>query len=82
MKLGDFGSAKNMYDANNQMLTLARTRVGTSSHHPPEFCRKQRREYGTEVDSWAVGVVLFEMCTLRMPFEASSLEQMSHKILR
>lgn len=47
---------------------FAQTIVGTPYYLSPELCSDQ--PYGDKSDVWALGVVLYECCTLRMPFEA------------
>lgn len=76
VKIADFGIAK-VLDSRN---SLARTQVGTPYYLSPEMCQKQ--PYATPSDVWALGCVLFEMCALHVPFEASNLEQLVNKIVR
>ncbi|XP_068557997.1 serine/threonine-protein kinase Nek5-like isoform X1 [Cebidichthys violaceus] len=75
-KLGDFGIARML----NNTMELARTCVGTPYYLSPEIC--ESRPYNNKTDIWSLGCVLYELCTLRHPFEGSSLRQLVGKICR
>ncbi|XP_030614424.1 serine/threonine-protein kinase Nek5 isoform X2 [Archocentrus centrarchus] len=75
-KLGDFGIARML----NNTMELARTCVGTPYYLSPEIC--ESRPYNNKTDIWSLGCVLYELCTLKHPFEASSLRQLVSKICR
>ncbi|KAL7385032.1 hypothetical protein ABVT39_013980 [Epinephelus coioides] len=75
-KLGDFGIARML----NNTMELARTCVGTPYYLSPEIC--ENRPYNNKTDIWSLGCVLYELCTLRHPFEGSSLRQLVSKICR
>ncbi|XP_056144870.1 serine/threonine-protein kinase Nek5 [Lampris incognitus] len=75
-KLGDFGIARML----NNTMELARTCVGTPFYLSPEIC--ESRPYNNKTDIWSLGCVLYELCTLRHPFEGSSLRQLVGKICR
>ncbi|XP_051258817.1 serine/threonine-protein kinase Nek5-like isoform X2 [Dicentrarchus labrax] len=75
-KLGDFGIARML----NNTMELARTCVGTPYYLSPEIC--ESRPYNNKTDIWSLGCVLYELCTLRHPFEGSSLRQLVSKICR
>ncbi|XP_061548901.1 serine/threonine-protein kinase Nek5-like isoform X1 [Phycodurus eques] len=76
VKLGDFGIARML----THTLELARTCVGTPLYLSPEIC--ESRPYNNKTDIWSLGCVLYELCTLRHPFEGSSLSQLVSKICR
>ncbi|XP_061578856.1 serine/threonine-protein kinase Nek5-like [Cololabis saira] len=76
VKLGDFGIARML----NNTLELARTCVGTPYYLSPEIC--ESRPYNNKTDIWSLGCVLYELCTLRHPFEGSGLRQLVSKICR
>uniref|UniRef100_A0A8C5K8V1 non-specific serine/threonine protein kinase n=1 Tax=Jaculus jaculus TaxID=51337 RepID=A0A8C5K8V1_JACJA len=73
-KLGDFGIARVL----NNSMELARTCVGTPYYLSPEIC--QNRPYNNKTDIWSLGCVLYELCTLRHPFEGNNLHQLVLKI--
>ncbi|XP_074186006.1 serine/threonine-protein kinase Nek5 isoform X2 [Rhinolophus sinicus] len=73
-KLGDFGIAKVL----NNSMELARTCVGTPYYLSPEIC--QNKPYNNKTDIWSLGCVLYELCTLKHPFEGNNLHQLVLKI--
>ncbi|MGH0117474.1 UNVERIFIED_CONTAM: hypothetical protein FKN15_078168 [Acipenser sinensis] len=76
VKLGDFGIARML----NNTMELARTCVGTPYYLSPEIC--ENRPYNNKTDIWSLGCVLYELCTLKHPFEGSNLRQLVVKICR
>lgn len=76
IKLGDFGIAKCL----NNTFDKARTLVGTPYYLSPEIV--QDKPYSFKSDIWSLGILLYEMTMLKMPFEASSLPMLSLKIVR
>ncbi|XP_068185071.1 serine/threonine-protein kinase Nek5 isoform X2 [Antennarius striatus] len=73
-KLGDFGIARIL----NHTMEMAHTCVGTPYYLSPEIC--ESRPYNNKTDLWSLGCVLYELCTLRHPFEGISLRQLISKI--
>ncbi|XP_048197399.1 serine/threonine-protein kinase Nek5 [Perognathus longimembris pacificus] len=73
-KLGDFGIARVL----NNSMELARTCVGTPYYLSPEIC--QNKPYNNKTDIWSLGCVLYELCTLKHPFEGTNLHQLVLKI--
>ncbi|XP_061923330.1 serine/threonine-protein kinase Nek5-like [Entelurus aequoreus] len=76
VKLGDFGIARML----NNTMELARTCVGTPHYLSPEIC--ESRPYNNKTDIWSLGCVLYQLCTLRLPFEGRSLHQLVSHICR
>jgi len=76
IKLGDFGIAKCL----NFTLEKARTVVGTPYYLSPEIV--ENKPYSFKSDIWSLGVLLYEMVCLKMPFDASSLPMLYVKIIR
>ena len=74
VKLGDFGIAKCL----NATIDKAKTVVGTPYYLSPEIV--QNKPYSFKSDVWSLGVLLYEMCALKMPFDANSLPVLSLKI--
>ncbi|XP_031195092.1 serine/threonine-protein kinase Nek5 isoform X2 [Mastomys coucha] len=73
-KLGDFGTARTL----NNSMELAQTCAGTPYYLSPEIC--QNRPYNNKTDIWSLGCVLYELCTLRHPFESDNLPHLVLKI--
>jgi len=62
LKLIDFGIAKKLPEGKNRTFTL----IGTPHYMAPEIIRGHG--YGTEVDLWSLGVMLFEFVCGYLPF--------------
>ena len=76
VKLGDFGIAKGLKTSTEK----ARTTVGTPYYLSPEIINS--KPYDTKSDIWSLGVLLYQMMTFKMPFNAQSLPLLSIKINR
>uniref|UniRef100_A0A8C6WWH0 NIMA related kinase 3 n=1 Tax=Neogobius melanostomus TaxID=47308 RepID=A0A8C6WWH0_9GOBI len=76
IKLGDFGSACVL----NSPKAFAQTYVGTPYYVAPEIWDNQ--PYNNKSDVWSLGCVLYELCTLRHPFQASSWKSLILKVCR
>ena len=74
IKLGDFGISKTL----DYTLAKAMTVIGTPYYLSPEII--QSIPYSYESDIWSLGVLLYEMCSLKMPFNASNLPVLALKI--
>ncbi|KAM8808191.1 serine/threonine-protein kinase Nek1 [Eudromia elegans] len=75
VQLGDFGIARVL----NSTVELARTCIGTPYYLSPEIC--QNKPYNNKSDIWALGCVLYEMCTLKHAFEAGNMKNLVLKII-
>ncbi|XP_051822329.1 serine/threonine-protein kinase Nek1 isoform X5 [Antechinus flavipes] len=75
VQLGDFGIARVL----NSTLELARTCIGTPYYLSPEIC--ENKPYNNKSDIWALGCVLYEMCTLKHAFEAGNMKNLVLKII-
>ncbi|CAD8161368.1 unnamed protein product [Paramecium pentaurelia] len=76
VRIGDLGVAKLLNDQNN----FARTMVGTPYYLSPEMC--EEKPYNEKSDIWALGCVIYELCTFKHPFEANSQGALVLKIIR
>lgn len=76
VKLGDFGIAKCL----NFTMDKAKTIVGTPYYLSPEIVHN--KPYSFKSDVWSLGVLLYEMCALKMPFDAQNLPLLSLKIIK
>ena len=74
VKVGDLGIAKLLKGA------MARTQIGTPHYMPPEVWKS--RPYSFSSDSWSLGCLLYELITLKVPFEARSLAELRFKVIR
>jgi len=76
MKMGDFGIAKVL----DCTLAVARTQIGTPYYLSPELC--QEKPYAWPSDIWAMGCIVYELCALRVPFDAPNISGLVQKICR
>jgi len=76
VKIGDFGIAKVL----SATLGNAKTVVGTPYYLSPEIV--QSKPYTLSTDIWSMGVMLYELCALKPPFDAPSLHLLSMKIIK
>uniref|UniRef100_A0A670YHJ0 non-specific serine/threonine protein kinase n=1 Tax=Pseudonaja textilis TaxID=8673 RepID=A0A670YHJ0_PSETE len=73
IKLGDFGSAVLL----KSPMAYVCSYVGTPYYVPPEIW--ENMPYNNKSDIWSLGCVLYELCTLKHPFQAKSWK---HLILK
>ena len=76
VKIVDFGLAKL---SGESRLTRSGTAVGTVAYMPPEQARGEPVDH--RADIWAMGIVLFEMLTGRLPFSGMAEQFIAHDIL-
>ena len=76
IKLGDFGIARVL----NHTREKCKTMVGTPYYLSPEII--DSRDYSFKTDIWSLGVILYELCALKPPFNAESLHGLALKIVR
>ncbi|KAL7066797.1 protein kinase domain-containing protein [Cryptosporidium serpentis] len=74
LKIGDFGIAKTLENTG----AFAKTTIGTPYYLSPEICSS--KPYSWSSDIWALGCVAYEMCSLRVPFDAPNLKMLVEKI--
>ena len=74
VKIGDLGVAKKLCKGN-----FAKTIIGTPYYLSPEIC--EEKPYNEKSDVWALGCILYELCTFHHPFEAKSQGALVLKIL-
>ena len=82
MKVLDFGVSKSTSLTNDGKGGLTRTRaiLGSPLYMAPEQMRSSR-DVDARIDVWALGVVLFELLTLRSPFEAETMPELCLKVV-
>ncbi|NXT63805.1 NEK3 kinase, partial [Chaetops frenatus] len=76
VKLGDFGSARLLAHP----MSYACTYVGTPYYVPPEIW--ESLPYNNKSDIWSLGCILYELCTLKHPFQANSWKHLILKICK
>lgn len=76
LKIGDFGVAKVV----TTIKQYAQTMVGTPYYLSPELC--EDKPYDARSDVWALGCILYELCTLKHPFNANNQGALILKIVR
>ncbi|EAR93072.2 Serine/Threonine kinase domain protein (macronuclear) [Tetrahymena thermophila SB210] len=76
VKLGDFGIARVL----SKTVEKAKTMVGTPYYLSPEII--ESKPYSFKTDIWSLGVILYELCALKPPFNADSLHFLALKIVK
>ena len=76
VKLGDFGIARCLDKTMEKALTV----VGTPYYLSPEIINNE--PYDFKSDIWSLGVLLYEMCMFKMPFDAVNVPQLYIKIAK
>ena len=75
IKIGDLGIAKQLNQG-----SFANTLIGTPYYISPEMC--EDKPYNQKSDVWALGCILYELCTFRHPFDATNQAALFLKILK
>ena len=76
VKIGDFGIARVL----RHTVDVARSMVGTPYYLSPEII--EGRPYSFKSDIWSMGVMLYEMCALKPPFEGMNMHFLAMHIVR
>jgi len=75
IKIGDLGVAKVL-----MQTQFAKTFIGTPYYLSPEIC--EEKPYNEKSDIWALGCILYEICTFKHPFNATNQAALIMKILK
>jgi NIMA (never in mitosis gene a)-related kinase len=76
VKIGDFGISRTL----DHTQLAATAMIGTPYYLSPEMV--EGKPYSTKADIWALGVILYQLCCFKLPFEANSLPVLALKILK
>tara|TARA_B100000575_G_C23142272_1_gene665180 strand:- start:6874 stop:8145 length:1272 start_codon:yes stop_codon:yes gene_type:complete len=74
IKIGDVGIIKVL----SPSVDYTRTKIGTPYYMSPELYKHQK--YNSKTDVWSIGVLLYELMTLKLPFNANNMDQLKYKI--
>jgi NIMA (never in mitosis gene a)-related kinase len=55
------------------------TLTGTPYNMAPEVCANQK--YDSKADVWSVGVILYELITLKKPFDGNNVKDLFNAII-
>ena len=75
VKISDFGVGREL----TTDLDMAHTFYGTPCYLSPELCL--RRPYNTQTDMWSLGIILYELCSLRSPFRGENPLELMQAII-
>lgn len=73
VRIGDLGVARVLKS------DFAHTIVGTPYYLSPEMC--EEKPYNQKTDIWAMGCVIYQLCTGKHPFDASNQAALALKIV-
>eukprot|EP00903_Cladosiphon_okamuranus_P006923 g6738.t1 len=76
IQLGDFGLAKVINDGDKQV----KAEVGTPYYTSPEMCNNQ--PYGFPSDVWSLGIVLYELLSLDVPFRSRDVVALVSQVIK
>ncbi|MBL8735231.1 MAG: protein kinase [Planctomycetes bacterium] len=77
VRLLDFGLAKSLGEGS---ISMSGEITGTAHYLSPEQTLAKRVEVDHRADIWALGVILYELLTLRRPFDGKNLQQIVYEI--
>lgn len=75
-QIGDFGVSKLASGQDDIFKTL----IGTPQFQAPELCNQSG--YNQKADIWSLGCILYELCALKVPFDATTYDGLRIKICR
>lgn len=84
-KVGDLGASRRL-DENGNIIdefnseTAQTNKVGTPLYLAPELWLDKPNTKKSDI--WALGVILYEMCALQVPYQADDLDSLKDKILK
>lgn len=75
-KVGDLGVSRQVSE-NTMMLN---TFYGTPLYLSPELV--ENKPYNEKTDIWSMGIILYELCTFRAPFQGKTLLSLAKLVLK
>jgi len=81
IKIGDLGSVKNL----NESVVRSSSNVGTPLYMSPEmiqFKENKMINITTKTDIWSIGVVIYELLTLKRLFNQTKQNELKKEILK
>ncbi|CAA9991072.1 NIMA related kinase 1, putative [Plasmodium knowlesi strain H] len=77
-KIGDFGLSKNI-----GIESMAHSCVGTPYYWSPELLLHETKSYDDKSDMWALGCIIYELCSGKTPFhKANNFSQLISELKR
>ena len=76
VKIFDFKKSKILNDSKE----FSNSFIGTPYYFSPEMVLKKK--YNFKIDVWAIGIILYEICTLQKPFVGKNVEELNKNILK
>ena len=67
LKISDFGNSKVIEETDEDSQRYFKQGVATWQTMPPEMIVGQK--FGIRADTWALGIILYQLCALKHPFE-------------
>ena len=64
----------------NEVNDFAKTQIGTISYMAPEMIAGEK--YNNKIDIWALGCIIYELCTLKCCFDGLSINEVINKITK
>ena len=74
-KIGDFNVSKRL-----KYSPYLLSQTGTPYYASPEIWKE--KPYDTRTDIWSLGCIVYEMCTLKVPFKAKTIELLAKTIIK
>lgn len=75
VKLADFGIARVLSSDKSR----ADSRIGTPAYMAPEIF--EQKEYEMKVDVWSIGIILYQLHTLSLPFHSHTMSKVIQQVL-
>jgi NIMA (never in mitosis gene a)-related kinase len=76
IKIGDFGIARVLKNT----IDVSKSMVGTPYYLSPEII--EGKPYSFKSDIWSLGIMLYEICALKPPFEGMNMHFLAMNIVR